>query len=417
MAALRPLVVALGVLPVALMLAPLAQRGPVPAPARSPSSATDAAAPADEVVRARAAGHDSSACDRPSRLAAVASAAEAERLEVGRCLERWGWQALRAGHAEEALGLFRRGLAAAPGVPALLRGLGVAAVHAGRPDDAVAPLERAARQEFDGEVHLLLARLYDRRDEPERAVDHLRAILAREPARLEAWRLLARLEHARRVEEGYHREVTARFVLKYRSTRPDVRHSVQRALEVAAARLDVALGWQPRERLVVVLHEPHRFPDATGVHAWAGGLFDGKIRLAVGQLSPAAADLVRIVTHEYAHAAIHDLARGRAPRWLHEGLAQVLDGTVVDPMLRVPGRPTLVGIEALLTHADPLHARTGYDLALWVTTDLLERGGLPGARDLLRRLGAGQTLAEAVPDVYGLHLADLEGQWRRLLGG
>ena len=46
-------------------------------------------------------------------------------------------------------------------------------------------------------------------------------------------------------------------------------------------------------------------------------------------------------------------------------------------MLRVPGRPTLAGLEALLGDADPARARAGYDVALWVVHDLLDRGGMP----------------------------------------
>jgi hypothetical protein len=38
-------------------------------------------------------------------------------------------------------------------------------------------------------------------------------------------------------------------------------------------------------------------------------------------------------------------------------------------------------------------------------------------RELLARLGAGETMAEAMPRVYGLRLTELESQWRRILGG
>jgi hypothetical protein len=38
-------------------------------------------------------------------------------------------------------------------------------------------------------------------------------------------------------------------------------------------------------------------------------------------------------------------------------------------------------------------------------------------RELLARLGAGDTLAEAAPRVYGLGMGEIEFQWRRILGG
>jgi hypothetical protein len=153
------------------------------------------------------------------------------------------------------------------------------------------------------------------------------------------------------------------------------------------------------------------------VHAWVTGLFDGKIRLPAGGALPARRELERILAHEYAHAVVHDLTRGRAPRWLHEGLAQALEGAAVDPMLRVPGRPTLTGLEEMLGDPDPVRARAGYDIAHWVVQDLLDRGGMPAMRTFMARLGRGDAITVAVPAVYGLRLAELEHQWRRVLGG
>ena len=340
------------------------------------------------------------------------------REDVSSCFEAWGWQALRESRPDEAWLLFRQGLAESPEAPALLKGLGLAAVHAGRSAEAVAPLERAVRAGHDGQAALLLAHLYDHHDDPDRAIAHLRALLAREPGNDRARRLLDKLERERRAEAGFEREVTRRFVVKQRGV-PDraARVAVTRALEAAADRVGGALGYAPRERLGVILYDRSQFEDVTRVHGWATGVFDGKIRLPVGATPPPAAELERLVAHEYAHAAIHGLSRGRAPRWLHEGLAQALEGATVDPMLPVPGALTLAGVEALVTDADPLRARAGYDIALWIVRDLLDRGGMPVMRELLLRLGAGDTLAEAMPRVYGLRMAELESQWRRVLGG
>ncbi|HZN49363.1 MAG TPA: tetratricopeptide repeat protein, partial [Methylomirabilota bacterium] len=128
----------------------------------------------EEAIRLYAAGQFPRACERFGRAAADDPGSAARRQDVVRCFEGWGWYALREGRPDEAAFLFRQGLAEMPDDPALLKGLGLAAVHAGRPDDALAPLEGAVRAEYDPEVRLLLAHLHDRRDDPAPAIVNLR---------------------------------------------------------------------------------------------------------------------------------------------------------------------------------------------------------------------------------------------------
>jgi len=380
--------------------------------------ARDAQALTEEAIHLYATGQFPRACEKFGLAAADDPSSSARRQDVIRCFEGWGWHALREGRPDEATLLFEQGLTETPDDPALLKGLGVAAVHAGRPDDAFAPLERAALAEYDPEVRLLLAHLHDRRDDPARAVVNLKAVLEREPTNEAARRMLDKVEREWRAEAGFRREVTPRFVVKYRDTLDaEARREIVTHLEAAAARVGRTLAYVPHERTTVVLYEHREFRDVTRVHAWATGLFDGKIRLPVGRVRPPAQELERLARHEYAHAAIHDLTRGRAPRWLHEGLAQALEGAGADPILRAPAGLTLAGVEALAADSDPVRARAGYDIALWIVRDLLDRGGMEPLRELLARLGAGETMAEAMPRVYGLRLSELESQWRRVLGG
>ncbi len=372
----------------------------------------------DEAIRLYAAGHFPRACEQFNHAWEDDPASPARREDVARCFEGWGWSTLRQGRPEEAMLLFRRGLRPSPDAPALLRGLGLAAVHAGRTEEALAPLEAAARTDTDAEVRVLLAHLYDRRDDAGRALEHLRTVLGMDPDHAAARRLLDKVEREARAEAGFQREITPYFVVKWRAAvDADSRRALLAGLDTARQRVVTQLGQAPRERVTVILYDTVQFQAVARVHGWVTGLFDGKIRLPVGGALPQRHELERILVHEYAHAAIHDLARGRAPRWLHEGLAQALEGAAPDPMLRVPGRPTLAGLEALLADADPGRARAGYDVALWVVQDLLDRGGVPAARRLMLRLARGEAIATAMPAVYGLSLAELEHQWRRVQGG
>jgi tetratricopeptide (TPR) repeat protein len=371
----------------------------------------------DEAIRLYAAGQFPRACERFSRASEDDPANTARREDVARCFEGWGWDTLRQGRPDEAMILFQQGLRQRPESPALMRGLGLAAVHGGRADEALDPLEAAARVDADAEVHVLLAHLYDRRDDARHALEHLRAVLATAPEHAAARRLLDKIEREAQAEAGFHREVTPHFVVKWRGADPETRRALMTGLGAARDQVITQLGAAPQEQVTVVLYDATQFQAVARVHPWVTGLFDGKIRLPAGGTLPPRRELERLLVHEYAHATIHDLARGRAPRWLHEGLAQALEGATPDPMLRVPGRPSLAGLEELLGDADPARARTGYDIALWVVQDLLDRGGMTAMRRLMLRLGGGESIAAAVPAVYGLPLAELEHQWRRVLGG
>jgi tetratricopeptide (TPR) repeat protein len=387
----------------------------------APSSAPAARASADattlteEAIRLYAAGQFARACDRFRTAADSEPGSTARRNDAGRCFEGWGWQALSEGRPTEAMALFRQGLDDLPDAPGLLRGFAVSAVHAGQASEAIRPLEAVIRVADDVQVRLLLAHLYDRADDSNQAIVHLEGVLVRDPAHEAAKRLLAKVRRERQAEAGFERETAAGFAIKWPTgMAQERRRQVRRVLDAARDRLERELEYRPRDAVAVVLYADDDFRFVTGAHAWASGVFDGKIRLPLGARDR---DLERLVLHEYTHAAVHELARGRAPRWLHEGLAQAIEGAEVDPMLRVPVSVTLAGVEALITDADPLRARTGYDLALWIVRDLLDRGGPARAADLLRRLGDGDDLETAFGRVYGVRLTELESQWRRLLGG
>jgi tetratricopeptide (TPR) repeat protein len=315
-----------------------ARRAPAPDPVMYLTRPADATTLTEDAIRLYAAGQLARACDRFSEAAGERPESAARRADVGRCFETWGWRTLAQGRADEAALLFGQGLVALPEDAALLKGAGVAAVHAGRADDALGPLETAARLRADTQVRMLLARLYDHRDEPERAVAHLRALLAVDAAHREARSLLDKREREQRTEAAFVREPVGAFVLRYRpGIDADVRRAVLSALEAARRRVLAQLGDVASEPVSVVLYERGQFSHVTRSHAWVNGLFDGRIRLPVGPALSGRAELERLLTHEYAHAVIHHRARGRAPRWLQEGLAQVLEGRAPDPALVASG--------------------------------------------------------------------------------
>ena len=370
----------------------------------------------EEGIRFYSAAQYPEACQRFSDALQKEQVNPTLRQNVARCFEGWGWQTLRTGKAEEAGLLFRQGLIQDPESPPLLTGLALAAIHAGHPDIALEPLERAVAAAPDAEATILLARLYDQRDQADRAAAHLRHLLERSPSHTEARRLLDKLERELRVEAGYRKDEGRHFTVKYRGPRElEAHRAVMESLDQVYEAVGREFNFFPAEKVTVILYPEERFREVTGTNHWANGLFDGKIRLPVGALQGRARE--RLLTHEYAHAVVHLLARGRAPRWLQEGLAQHAEGIPDDPDLHLPGGMTLAGLEALLEGGDLAKARMGYQISLWVVRDLLQRGGMERMRELLTRLGRGEPPAGALPGVYGLALAELEQQWQSALGG
>ena len=270
----------------------------------------------EEAIRLYAAGQFPRACERFSRAWENDPANVARREDVARCFEGWGWDTLRQGRPDEAMLLFRQGLRQSPDTPALLRGLGLAAVHAGRAEEALVPLEAATRTDSDAEVRLLLAHLYDRRDDAPRALEHLRAVLGAEPGHEAARRLLDKVEREARAEAGFRREVTPHFVVKWRAAGDaDARRALLAGLTTARERVVAQLGEAPRERVTVILYDAAQFHEVARVHGWVTGLFDGKIRRRRGRAAAAAARWNASSSTSTTHARAKTRPRG-APRWL-----------------------------------------------------------------------------------------------------
>lgn len=90
------------------------------------------------------------------------------------------------------------------------------------------------------------------------------------------------------------------------------------------ARIASALGCNNTERIAVVAQSREDYLRSTGAAEWSGGLFDGRIRVALLEDDRSGAQTRQLLAHELVHACL--AATGVWPSWLHEGLAQKLSG-------------------------------------------------------------------------------------------
>src|SRR3954469_1742956 len=211
------------------------------------------------------------------------------------------WAALERGDAEKAAAIFREELERSPENAALNYGAGYAAFALGRTDAAISFLKHAIEGDprFVAAMVLLSQIAYQAAD-LDLAVATLEkaaAIAPRDRAiaqQLERWRGEAALHN--RFEE----RTTARFKVMFEGAEEKaIGDRIAAILESAYWRIGKAMNTYPSETLSVILYTNRQFQDVTRAPAWAGGGYDGRIRLPVGGALRSPKTLQRVVTHEF----------------------------------------------------------------------------------------------------------------------
>ncbi len=194
--------------------------------------------------------------------------------------------------------------------------------------------------------------------------------------------------------------------------------AVLRVLDSAWEEYHHRLGFSPDLPVTVVLQTATTFRDTTRAPEWAAAWNDGAIRVPVMGLDSPTPGLVRVLRHELAHSFVATRAGAQCPTWLHEGLAQWLEGgdpEREDPALaRLARAARLARLESLerpflgLSEAD---ATTAYAESLSAVAYLLRLRGEAGVRRLIDAIGQGQPAAEALPTAYAMSYGELQRDW------
>lgn len=163
---------------------------------------------------------------------------------------------------------------------------------------------------------------------------------------------------------------------------------------------------------------PGRAP--AGGADWVAGFADSRRNLVAVRTSRRAglAAVRRTFRHELAHLALDAVTEGRAPRWLHEGYAQMVTGEW-DWRQAWQMRWALADEGDMLRRLDldfgrrAPEARLSYRLSYTVVQEMVRMGGMEGFASFLERLGAGDDVDAAMRSTYGLTRAQFERRWRR----
>ncbi len=175
------------------------------------------------------------------------------------------------------------------------------------------------------------------------------------------------------------------------------------------------LGFGPDSTITVILYTEQQFSEVTQAPSWADGLNDGKIRVPVRELSGVTPRLDAVLRHEMTHSFIHSLTRGRCPRWLNEGIAQMEEprssSAFAAPLAQLfhEGRQVpLRYLEGSFMQLSPAQAQLAYAESLAAAEYLRSAYGMYALRRMLQLLSDGEEPEAALSHAVQTNYADFE---------
>jgi hypothetical protein len=326
-----------------------------------------------------------------------------------------GWQALRAGQTDEAARDFDEALRADARSPMAMLGAGVAAHLRGKTDEARQDLAGALRlQPSLTAASLLLGEILYREADLQGAIAVYEQALASAPsdpqlkAKLDAWRREAA------VHDRFSQRIASHFTIMFEGPADQPLASrVVDMLEAAYWRIGGAIGAYPRDVVPVILYSKEQFRDVTQSPGWAGGLFDGRIRVPVGGKIDER-ELERVLAHELTHAIVYGLASRGVPQWLNEGLAVLFErgAVAIDraPLADAPLIP-LSRLERSFQALSSTDARLAYAESALATQKVIDLGGPTAIYNLLTNIGSGMRFEAAFQRAVFIPYADFLKTW------
>ena len=299
---------------------------------------------------------------------------------------------LRTGNAIDALPYAERAVRIAPDSPDTLAVLGYAQYANDRNKDAIRSWKRSLQLRPDGQVQ----------------------------------KYLEKAERDATAESDYTQNESSHFTLKYegRQTPESLRRDLVSTLESHYGDLVRDLGVAPRGSIAVVLYTDQAFFDVTQSPSWAGAVNDGKLRIPVNGMSSVTPELSRVLKHELAHSFINQLAAGRCPQWLNEGIAQAMEpkslssrGRRLAELFKAQQEIPFNALEGSFMRFSPMEAILAYDESLAAVQFIIDTQGASDLQRILQRLAEGNStetaLRATIHDDYG----QLQGEVGKYLSG
>jgi tetratricopeptide (TPR) repeat protein len=330
-------------------------------------------------------------------------------------LERAAFEALNAGRAHDAAGLFRDALAGDPKNARLHLGAAAAAYLERRDTDADAEAERALELDATlSQAREIVGAALHRLGDVAGAIRAYEALTASAPADADAAATLERWRRELDLHDRMQQAVGSHFTVSFEGPQEAaLAEEALASLDRAYWRIGELLGTYPFAPVPVVLYTTQQFSDITRAPAWAGGAFDGIIRVPMRGALANSKELDRVLAHEFVHALIRSVAARGVPGWLNEGLATALEtGEPDEAERRVADAHAAVPLSELQTSFGRLtgaQAQIAYATSAIAARRLLDEAGGAAVANLLRDLGEGADFDAAFLHRIQRTFADFQG--------
>jgi tetratricopeptide (TPR) repeat protein len=311
-------------------------------------------------------------------------------------LERGAWEALAAGRTQAAAAAFREAIAIDGTNARLHLGAGMAATLERRDRDASDAFERAlALDPKLTKARALLGQVQHRLNDFAGAIRTYETLVAQLPDDRDAQETLDRWRRELELHDRMQQAIGSHFTVSFEGpAEAELAAQALEALDRAYWRLGLALGGTyPNEPVPVVLYTGEQFRDITRSPSWAAGAYDGIIRVPMRGALDNPAEVDRVLSHEFTHALIRNLAPRNVPTWLNEGLATALEtGDLGWAEKQVQAQQKPVPLRALQSGFGKLsgqQAQLAYATSALAVRRLIEEAGGFAIANLLRDLGDG----------------------------
>ncbi len=339
---------------------------------------------------------------------------------------------LGAGNPLQAVQMLREAVRLEPENPVVRRNLSVALARAAGEsfedtDNARMLLDESEKlwpvnpEALDG-----LSNFHYRAGRYEEALEYARKLQKRMPDREDLAEYVAHLEKRVASREGMVTEEGDNFRLLYSGQRKlEYEGAILTLLQVEMDSLTAALGIFPSEPVDVLILTEELGARADPLDPFLEGLYDGQIRLYVGEGIEDEEKLALTVRHEMVHALLHRAA-GNLPSWVQEGLAQKVGEepsrehlkAVRSYMLREMSKGYVVDLDSLdrsFITMDTEHRTRAYAVSL-LFMDHLERNYSRNFIPLfVSELMDGTAPVEAIESLTGRNIRELEDSLRENL--